>query len=217
MSSHPRRSPEAEILRIARELTAISESGLWYCTNDFDIGRFHEVGELAHNLTNLVGKEELPPYRKDVASVAGYTTPKVDVRGAVFNDDGDVLLVREIADEGRWTLPGGWCDINEKPSSAVERELREEAGLITKATQLAAVIDRDSWPHYPPLDHQVYKLFFICEQQAAEDLTYTSNETSEIGWFDVENPPELSAGRVLPDQLLMMRDHWRNPGPAYVD
>ncbi|MGO1858811.1 NUDIX hydrolase N-terminal domain-containing protein [Ancrocorticia populi] len=210
-------SPAPEILRIARKLTAISESGLWYCKDQFDIGRFHEIGELAQALTNLVGEKELPPYRREVASVAGYTTPKVDVRGGVFNNDGEVLLVREIADEGRWTLPGGWCDINEKPSEAVEREVREEAGLITKVSQLAALIDRDSWPHYPPIDHQVYKLFFICEQQSAEDLAFTSIETSQIGWFDVDNPPELSLSRTLPEQLVLLKEHWLNPGPAYVD
>lgn len=209
--------PADEILRIARELTSISESGLWYCKDKFDIGRFHDVGQLARDLTQLLEDGELPPYDREVASVAGYTTPKVDVRGAVFNADGRVLLVREIADKGRWTLPGGWCDVNEKPTSAVELEIREEAGLDTKVTQLAAVIDRDSWPHTPPLDHQVYKLFFICEQQAAEDLNYTSIETSALGWFDVNNPPELSASRTLPEQLIMMKEHWLNPGPTYVD
>lgn len=188
-----------------------------YCKDKFDIGRFHEIGALGRDLTNLVADRPLPAYDRGVASVAGYTTPKVDVRGAIFNDDGDILLVREVADGGRWTLPGGWCDINETPRSAVEREVSEEAGLTVKATNLAAVIDPDSWPHYPPLDHQIYKLFFICQPEAALDLSYTSIETSGIGWFDPENPPELSASRVVPGQLLLMKRHWENPGAAYVD
>jgi hypothetical protein len=37
------------------------------------------------------------------ADQSGYATPKVDVRGAVFDRDGRILLVREVADAGRWT------------------------------------------------------------------------------------------------------------------
>src|SRR5271166_4469498 len=49
------------------------------------------------------------------AQQTGYGTPKIGVRGAVFRDD-RILLVREIADEHRWTLPGGWADVNETPA-----------------------------------------------------------------------------------------------------
>ena len=48
------------------------------------------------------------------------------MRGGIFEDD-HVLLVRERSD-GKWTLPGGWVDINDSPSGAVVREIREESG-----------------------------------------------------------------------------------------
>jgi hypothetical protein len=41
------------------------------------------------------------------AGESGYATPKIDVRGAAFDKGGRVLTVRELADGGRWTLPGG--------------------------------------------------------------------------------------------------------------
>lgn len=69
----------------------------------------------------------------------GYATPKVDVRGAVFRD-GRILLVRETADGDRWTLPGGWADVNESPAEAVVKEVREEAGLEVRAFKLGAVL-----------------------------------------------------------------------------
>lgn len=40
---------------------------------------------------------------------SGYQTPKLDTRGAVFID-GKILLVRE--NNGTWSLPGGWCDVD---------------------------------------------------------------------------------------------------------
>lgn len=205
------------LLRVAKELTAISESALAYCRDPFDIDRFHRVGALARDLMSEVAAEELPPYDREVASVAGYTTPKLDVRGGVFDADGRVLLVREVADGGRWTLPGGWCDILEGPSKAIEREVVEEAGLECKAYHLAMLADRDRWPHEPALDHHVYKLFFLCKPLGELDESFTSDETSAVGWFDVDDLPELSVGRVLPEQLRVLHEQWRNPGPAHFD
>ena len=211
-------SPASEQLhRIAMQLTAISETGLWYGKDQFDIERFANVGELARELMEHLAAHPLAEYDRQVASVAGYTTPKVDVRGAVFNEKDEVLLVRETLDGGRWTLPGGWCDILESPRPATEREVLEEAGLKVKATHLAAVVDREKWPHYPPFDYHIYKMFYVCEPEGAVDLNYTSNETSEVGWFPVDDLPELSPSRVLPEQIRLAYNHWLNPGPAYSD
>ena len=44
------------------------------------------------------------------AGETGYATPKIDVRAAVFDDRYRILLVREIADDDRWTRPGGWAE-----------------------------------------------------------------------------------------------------------
>lgn len=206
-----------QIRRISMELSALSESALAYCTDHFDIGRFHRIGALSQDLMRLVSADELASYDKDTASVAGYTTPKLDVRGAVFDREGRVLLVREIADEGRWTLPGGWCDILETPRRAIEREILEEAGLVARVTSLAAVVDRDQWDHWPPLDSHVYKLLFVCEAVGEPEPGFTSDETSEIGWFATDALPELSRGRILPEQITLLQEHWRNPGRAYVD
>ena len=72
---------------------------------------------------------------------AGYATPKVDVRGVVFQD-GKILLVQERSD-GMWTLPGGWADVGDSPADAVVREIREESGYETRATKLLALLDRN--------------------------------------------------------------------------
>jgi hypothetical protein len=68
------------------ELTAQAESGLAYCTDRFDIERFHRIGALARDLMQTVAAEDLPAYERTVASAAGYTTPKVDVRAGVEVD-----------------------------------------------------------------------------------------------------------------------------------
>ena len=92
----------------------------------------------------------------------GYATPKSGVRGAVFRD-GKILMVREKEDADRWTLPGGWADVNESPAEAVAREVREEAGLHVRAYKLAAIWDRARHSHGVAQPFTVWRLFFLCE------------------------------------------------------
>lgn len=63
--------PDEEIRRTAMELTALAESGLAYCRDQFDIERFHRIGTIARELMQHVSSEELPAYERVVASAAG--------------------------------------------------------------------------------------------------------------------------------------------------
>ncbi|WP_434080954.1 NUDIX domain-containing protein [Sanguibacter sp. Z1732] len=135
----------------------------------------------------------------------------------MFNDGGQVLLVREVADEHRWTLPGGWCDVLESPRQAVEREVQEEAGVTVRARHLAGIVDRELWPHVPVYDRHIYKLLFVCEPLTDVDFSFASAETSEVAWFNVDRLPDLSLDRVLPGQVALLHQHWVSPGPAYLD
>lgn len=202
-----------DLRKLAIELTAIAESGLAYSRDHFDIERFQRIAALAEQ---LLVRDDLGSYSPAAALTAGYATPKVDVRAGVFDEEGRVLLVQEVAD-GRWSLPGGWCDVLETPRAAIEREVKEEAGMTVSATHLAAVIDRELWPHAPAYDRHIYKLFFVCEPETPLDSSFTSSETLAVGWFELDALPELSIGRVLPEQIQLLHAHWRKPGPAHID
>jgi ADP-ribose pyrophosphatase YjhB (NUDIX family) len=144
------------------------------------------------------------------AAESGYASPKVGVRGAVFDSAGRVLMVRETADHGRWTLPGGWAEVNQTPAESVIREIFEESGYHAHPVKLAAVWDRARQKH-KPAPFSVVRLFFVCTLEGGAPAT--SLETSEIGWFAEDAiPADLSAGRVLPEQIARMFVHWREPG-----
>jgi ADP-ribose pyrophosphatase YjhB (NUDIX family) len=144
------------------------------------------------------------------ASETGYATPKLDVRGAVFDTLGRILLVRETADAGRWTLPGGWADVNQTPRQSVVREVAEESGYDVRVVKLAAVWDRAAQGHAPPSMFSIVKLFFVCGLDGGAPRT--GLETSEVGWFGRDEiPPDLSLGRTLPHQIARMFVHWRQP------
>ena len=84
------------------------------------------IGDLTEIFANYSG-ESPALIRGLFENQNGYATPKVDVRGVVFRDD-KLLMVQERSD-GLWTLPGGWADVNDSPSEAVEREIVEESGF----------------------------------------------------------------------------------------
>lgn len=190
-----------------RELQTIAQNGLAYSQNVFDIERYEAIRKLAAEILGEHSDVAAQTLEGLFAMEQGYATPKIDVRGAVFQNDG-ILLVRENLDGGRWTLPGGWADVTDSPSQAVEREIREEAGYEARAFKLAAVYDRNRRGH-PYMYFSVYKMFFLC--QITGGAPSASIETSEVGFFREDQLPELSISRVLPAEIHMLFEHHRRP------
>lgn len=205
---------DPEWLRVARELQALSQTGLTFAKDHFDRQRYQRISDIAAEMIARSSGVAVESVRGVFDAQSGYATPKVDVRGAVFRDDGHVLMVRETLDHGRWTLPGGWADVNQTPREACEREIHEESGYLARCTKLAACYDRTTQGHTPPHAFYVYKLFFICELTGGEATT--SDETSEVAWLDpmTLRDQELSLARVNAKQIARMVEHWRTPALA---
>lgn len=198
---------EPQWLDWAKRLNAIAQTGLAYTEGIYDRERYESLRQIAAEIMAHHSDAD-PEYIVDLfANESGYATPKVDVRGVVFNDEGRILLVRETADGG-WTLPGGWADVQSSPSKNVTREIEEESGYQTRAVKLLAVYDRSLHPHQPPFPHHVYKLFFLCEITGGAPRA--SIETYGVGFFGEDELPELSVSRVLPDQIQRFFEHRRN-------
>ena len=194
-------------LNWGRRLAALAQNGLAYAQNPFDVERYQAVRALAAEIL-AEGTGGDPGQVERVLSLeAGYATPKIDVRSAAFRDN-RVLLVREILDGGRWTLPGGWMDVGDTPGGAAVREFREETGYEARALKLAAVYDRDTHDH-PPMGFAVVKLFFICEIVGGSPLP--SHETGESAFFAEDDLPELSLSRVNLGEIRTLFNHHRQP------
>ncbi|HKQ83308.1 MAG TPA: NUDIX hydrolase [Steroidobacteraceae bacterium] len=187
----------------ARRLLALAQTGLHFCKEEYDRERYREVAEIATGLlareSDVSATDLLSRWQAD----DGYVTPKIDVRGACFRADGRVLLVRERLD-GKWTLPGGWADVNDGPSWAVEKEIEQESGFTARAVKLAALYDRNKHGHPHYLFH-AWKVFFICEITGGS--ARESNETDGVDFFAVDALPELSTGRSTATQIRRMLEH----------
>jgi ADP-ribose pyrophosphatase YjhB (NUDIX family) len=197
----------------ATRIQAIAQSGLTFAHDPYDVERYEALREIAAEMLAAGSDAELSYIQNLFADQAGYATPKVDVRGAVFRDDA-ILLVRERSDGG-WTLPGGWADVGDSPSVAVEREIAEESGYHARAVKLLAFYDRDKHGH-PPYPFHTYKVFFLCELTGG--AAQPSVETSDVGFFREDALPELSLTRVVPAQIARLFEHYRHPEwPADFD
>lgn len=177
-------------LEWATKLQSIAQAGLTFGENQYDLDRYQQIRDLSVDIVNEytdLGHEKI----KDLfAGETGYQTPKVDIRAAVFKDD-RILMVREKVD-GRWSLPGGWADVNTSVSESAVRECLEEAGAVVIPKRIIAVhlANRQNDFVYP---FTIYKIIVECRLL---DYKFKENtETLGSGFFSLDNLPELSTER----------------------
>jgi len=185
----------------AREIFSLSQSGITYSENQYDIERYKRLQEITAEM--IASQSEMPKESvlESFSMQAGYITPKIDVRGAVVRDN-KILLIQERAD-GNWAMPGGWADLGNSPASVAEREVFEESGFHVKAEKVVAVIDAN---RIQPLEfYHAYKIIFLCKLLDGEPRI--SYETLAVDFFDLNNLPPLSIYRTNEDMLREVFAH----------
>lgn len=196
----------------AREIFSLSQSGITYSGNPYDIERYKRLQEITAEMIASHSEISKGSALDSFSMQAGYITPKVDVRGAVVHD-GKILLIQERAD-GMWAMPGGWADLGDSPRSVAEREVWEESGFRVKAEKVVAVIDAN---RIEPMEfYHAYKIIFLCRLLDGEPRT--SHETLAIDFFDNTHLPPLSSYRTNEDMLREVFAHVADPSrPAAFD
>lgn len=119
----------------------------------------------------------------------------VGVTGIILNDKNQILLFKHSYRSHAWSLPGGYLKGGEHPREALEREIKEESGLIVSVDDsLKTRTDRDT---------------------ALLDMCYTgiliggefksSQEVTEYGFFDQNSLPLLRKNQLfLIDEALKL-------------
>ncbi len=192
-------------LSIAKKINSIAQSGLAFTKDKYDRERYSELLDLSiqilQNITKIEASKLEFIFNRDI----GYQTPKVGVRAVVFRED-EILLVREKMDN-KWCIPGGYADVGMTPSETVITEVKEESGLDVSPIRILGLIDYNKHQRRPfPFD--IYQLFMECEIVGGE--AKPGLETSEVGFFKIDDLPELSERRVTKMQILQMFDLHKN-------
>lgn len=204
---------EQRWLEWAKRLQAAAQNGLAYNSDPFNVERYSAIRAIALEMMATFSEADHTLISDLFEGQVGHSTPKIDVRGVVFKDEG-ILLVQERSDH-RWALPGGWADVYDTPSEATVREIFEESGYRTRAVKLLALLDRTRQGH-PPIPFHAYKAFFLCELESG--TATPSIETAEVAFFRRDALPPLSVGRVTARQIERLFDHRDHPEwPADFD
>lgn len=118
---------------------------------------------------------------------------KIIVAGAraiIRNQKGEVLLIRR-KDTGRWGMPAGSLELGDSVTDAVKREVLEETGLrVISCRPIAIYSDPKYSVTYPNGDQvQIFAMVFIVDEWDGE-LVRETDETSDIGFFPLDNLPD---------------------------
>ncbi|WP_180334828.1 NUDIX hydrolase N-terminal domain-containing protein [Necropsobacter massiliensis] len=188
---------EERWLQWAVELQSLAQAGLFYSPNKFDIERFQRIREISADIIQYKSGLSAQKVKDLFCNETGFQTPKLDTRAAVFRQD-QILLVQE--ENGLWSLPGGWVDVDLSIKENTIKEVKEEAGLAVSADFIIAILDRDKH-NLPKMAHKVCKTFVYCTALGGEFRP--NNETIDSGYFSLEALPPLCTEKNNEAQVRM--------------
>ena len=190
-------------LEWAIELQSLAQAGLTYGKDIFDRERYERIREISAEI--MAYKTDIPVQKvKDLfCNETGYQTPKLDTRAAIFQN-GKILLVKE--NSGKWSLPGGWVDVNVSVKENTIKEVKVEAGLDVTADKVIAIQDR-SKHNLPVYAYGVCKIFVLCTIIGG---AFKENiETTGFAYFSENELPELATEKNNEEQVKMCFEAYR--------
>ncbi|WP_313154885.1 NUDIX hydrolase [Lacrimispora sp.] len=184
-------------LEWAVELQSIAQAGLYYAKDCFDQERYERIREISAEIISRQSEIPVEKVKDLFCCETGYQTPKIDSRAAIFKDN-RILLVKEA--DGKWSLPGGWVDVNLSVKENIIKEVMEEAGLDVKVEKVIAVQDREKH-NLPIYAYKVCKIFIQCTVLSGSFKA--NNETTDSRYFSLEELPPLAAEKNNAEQIKM--------------
>lgn len=167
------------------KVQSIARIGLTFSTDEYAIDNYEQLLKLSTAFLNDFQNVDLSPNGYFVKAI--YPTPNISVRTVIFDEEGRVLLVQEKNDHG-YSLPGGWCDLDQSASETAVKECYEEAGADVEIVRLVGIINRS--PFKSPVSTREYAIVF--EGRLKGNLGTHSYETSDVNFFALDKLPPFS-------------------------
>ena len=174
----------------ASKVMSVSRIGLKYSKDPYALDNYEQLEKLSIEMVNHISLEPVTKnlYERDV-----YPTPNNSVRILIINENNEVLMVRE-QDDGRWSVPGGWCDVFLSAKENAIKEVREEAGVDVEIDALLGVFQREKYKDYPSLVSE-YVHYFSAHMLGGDMIP--NFEISETAFFPINDLPELSRKNTI--------------------
>ena len=181
------------------KIQAIAKIGLTYSKDPYAITNYQEINDLSkaflEDFINI--KLDRPNYfEKNV-----YPTPNISVRTIIFNKERDkILMVREVKTQN-YSLPGGWAELYDSPSQTAINECLQEAGAEISSVRLVGVTNRTPYKS----NTSVPEFVIIFEGTISGELHDHEYETDDVGWFPIDNLPDISRKLSMEELQRMIR------------
>lgn len=120
------------------KVQSISKIGLLYSKDPYAIENYEALNKLSIEM--LENFENINLNRNNYFQKDIYPTPNISVRVIIFNENKEIMLVKEKRQQN-YSLPGGWCDLYDSPSEAAIKEVHEEGGVDIKIKRLIGILD----------------------------------------------------------------------------
>ena len=166
---------------LLEELQTIARNGLQYAENPYDVERYERLLVMATQAYSAVLDVPAETIREQFARESGVITPKVGTDAAIFNEQGEILLM-ERADGSGWCLPCGFVEPNETPAQGIIREVWEETGLVVDVKRLVGVFTRKPSPQHGP--HTIVMIVHLCE--IVSGALTLSHEGSALRYWPID-------------------------------
>lgn len=120
----------------------------------------------------------------------------IGVTGIIFNDKQEILVFRHTYRQTQWSLPGGYLKAKEHPMEGLEREIKEESGLVVSVdSQLKTRTDRET----ARLD-----MCYVGKFMGGEFKP--THEVSEHGFFAFDDLPLIAANQLYLIELAINKN-----------
>ena len=168
------------------KVQSIAKIGLIYSKDPYALTNYQEINDLStkilEDFENV--KFDRPNYfERDV-----YPTPNVSVRTIIFNEDRtEILMVREAVSQ-EYSLPGGWADLYDSPSTAAKNECLQEAGAEVEMVRLVGITDRTPFKRNASVPEYVV----VFEGKITKMHKDHEYETDDVQFFRIDNLPTIS-------------------------
>jgi ADP-ribose pyrophosphatase YjhB (NUDIX family) len=191
-------------LQWAIELQSLAQAGLTYGKDVYDKERYERIREISAEMLSYKTDISIEKVKDLFCNEHGYQTPKLDTRAAIFSDE-KILLVKEK--NGKWSLPGGWVDVNLSIKENTVKEVKEESGLDVAADSIIAVQDRAKH-NLPVYAYGVCKVFVLCYVIGG---SFKENiETIGFDYFSEDELPQLAEEKNNAEQIRMCFEAYRS-------
>ncbi|MGM9873323.1 MAG: NUDIX hydrolase N-terminal domain-containing protein [Bacilli bacterium] len=185
------------------KLQSIARIGLTFSKDPYALTNYQEINDLTTKF--LEEFQDVKLDRNNYFERNIYPTPNISVRTIIFNETRDKVLMVEEANQKAYSLPGGWCDLYDSPKQAAINECSQEAGGDVEIVRLVGVANRT--PYKNPVSVPEYVIVF--EGKLIGELHEHEYETSNVGFFDIDNLPIISR-KTSKEELLKFIDKAKN-------